>query len=313
MDTLTSMRAFARVVELGSFAAAARALSLSPAMVTHHVAHLERRTGARLLHRSTRSVSTTDAGRAYYARCVEALAAIDEAEALAAGDSAEPRGTLRVTAPVEFGNLHLAPLVGEFMRRHPQVAIALDLSNRVADLVDEGIDVAVRIARTLDSAVVARQAAVSRLRIVAAPDWAGRHRPADPGALAELETMVFAIPRPWTTIAFTRGDETRRVEIAPRLRSTSSEALRQLACAGHGAVMLPTFLAGRDLAERRLVDLFPEWSIGELAIHVVYANRRLLPLRVRRFVDFLLEAMGPDPRDDPWAPPPGARGPLPLR
>ena len=303
MDTLVSMRAFLRVVELGSFAAAARALQLSPAMVTHHLAHLEKRVGTRLLNRSTRRVAATDAGRAYYERCAEALAAIDEAETLAASESLEARGTLRITAPVEFGNLHLASLVGDFMRAQAQVNVVVDLSNRVVDLIDEGFDVALRIATTLDSGLVARQLARSRLMMVAAPSYVARSGvPAHPAGLAAAAALVFAVPGPRTAIAFERDGTTVDVKLSPKISSTSSETLRQLACAGFGVCMLPTFVAGTDVASGRLVDLYPGWRIGELAISVVYANRKLLPLRVRTFIEFLVERFGPNPLRDPWAP-----------
>lgn len=303
MDTLVSMKAFVRVVELGSFAAAARAMQLSPAMVTNHVAYLERRVGTRLLNRTTRRVAATDAGRAYYERCVDALAAIDEAEAIASNESVEPRGALRLTAPVEFGNMHLAPRVAEFMRRHPQVEVHLDLSNRVFNLIDEGIDAALRIARTFDPGVVARQLARSRLMIVASPAYFGdRPRPSHPAELAKADTLAFGVPRPWTAIGFERGAQHAKARIAPRLQTSSSETLRQLACEGLGCVMLPTFVAGADVAAGRLIDLFPDWRIGELAISVVYQNRKLQPARVRAFVDFMVEGYGPDPTRDPWEP-----------
>lgn len=303
MDTLVSMKAFARVIELGSFAAAARALQISPAMVTNHVAHLERRVGTRLLHRSTRRVAATDAGRAYYERCVDALTAIDEAEALASNEGVEPRGTLRLTAPVEFGNLHLAPLVAEFMQRHPQVEVHLDLSNRVVSLIDEGVDVALRIARTLDPGMVARQLARSRLMMVASPGYLERRpRPSHPAELAQADTLAFGVPRPWTLIEFERGADRAQARILPRLQTSSSETLRRLACEGLGCVMLPTFVAGADVAAGRLVDLFPQWRIGELAISVVYQNRKLQPARVRAFVDFIVERFGPNPLHDPWEP-----------
>lgn len=303
MDTIESMRAFARVVELGSFAAAARALDLSPAMVTKHVDHLERRTGARLLTRTTRHVRATEAGQAYYERCVALLAGIEEAETLAGADTAEPRGRLRLTAPVEFGNAHLAPLVGTFLERHAGIDLDLDFSNRVVDIVQEGFDLAIRVATSLDTALVGRRLATSRFHVVASPGYLARHgRPAAPTALAAHACLAFTVPTPRDEWRLTKDGETVAVSIAPRLRSTSSEALRLAACGGAGISWLPSFVCGGDLRAGSLVSLFPDHDAGSLGVYALFPHRRFLPVRVRLFLDFLAERLGGDPDADPWAP-----------
>jgi DNA-binding transcriptional LysR family regulator len=304
MDTVESMRAFVRVVELGSFAAAARSLHLSPAMVTKHIGHLETRTGSRLLNRTTRQVRPTEIGQAYYDRCVALLAGIEEAENLAGIETAAPRGTLKVTAPAEFGNAHLAPIAAEFMQRHPGVSLTLDFSNRIVDLVQEGFDIAIRVARTLDTALVGRRLATSRFHVVASPQYLAAHgRPATPRDLADHACLTFAVPAPWDEWQFTRGGETSKVKMVPRLLSTSSEALRAAAKIGAGVSALPTFVCGADLRDGSLVSLFPDYDLGSLGIHALFLERRFMPARVRLFLDLLAERLGADAEADPWNPP----------
>ena len=183
-------------------------------MIAKHVGHLEERTGARLLNRTTRQVRPTDIGLAYYDRCVAVLGSIEEAESLAGADTAEPRGNLRITAPVEFGNAHLAPIVAEFMERNPRITLALDFSNRVVDIVQEGYDVAIRIARSLDTALVGRRLATSRFHVVASPRYLERHgRPATPDQLADHACLTFAMPVPWDVWEITRAGAAAKIKI----------------------------------------------------------------------------------------------------
>lgn len=303
MDTLTSMRVYARVVDSGGFSAAARAVGLSTAMVSKHVAALERRLGVTLLARTTRRVAPTEAGARYHALCVELLQALDEAERQVGAEGAEPIGCLRVTAPVEFGNLHVAPLVPALLRRYPGLTVSLDFTNRIVDLVEEGLDVAIRIAGELDSALAGRQIATSRLVAVAAPAYLRRRgTPRSPDALARHATLSFALG-PGRRWAFEHDDGRRAVaEVGAALLSTSSEALRAAACAGAGVALLPTFLVGPDVAAGRLRTLLPGWRGGTLKVFALYPQRRLHPARLRAFVDALVERWGGDPERDPFAP-----------
>jgi len=303
VDTLQSMRVFVRVVETGGFAAAARGLHLSPAMVTKHVAHLEARTGARLLNRTTRQVRTTAAGQAYFERCVAILAGVEEAETEAGAEAAAPRGTLRITAPVEFGNDHLSAVAAEFLGRHPGVDLVLDFSNRRIDLVQEGYDLAVRVAREMDTGLVGRRLASLRFHVVASPSYLARHgRPGAPEDLAGHRCLVFAIPAPWTSWSFLREGGATTVKVTPRVTATSSAALLQAACAGVGISLLPSFVCGRALARAELVSLFPDFDLGALGVYALFPHRTLLPVRVRLFIDLLVERFGRDARADPWQP-----------
>lgn len=298
MDRLTSMRVFVRVVDLNGFAAAARALGLSTAMVSKHVAALERRLGVALLARTTRRVAATEAGQRFHAHCVEILRAVDEAEQEVGAQAQSPLGCLRITAPVELGQRHLAPLLPPLLRRHPQLSVWLDLSNRIVDLVEEGLDLAIRVAPVVDSALRGRQLTSSRLLAVAAPSYLRRHgTPKTPEALSRHATLGFAVGAGLSWV-FSRDGARHAVDIAPRLLSTSSDAVRQAACAGSGIAMLPTFLVDDELAQGLLRPVLGDWSLGTLKIHALYAARRTHPARLRVFLDALAERFGPDPEAD---------------
>lgn len=301
MDTVLGMRVFVRIVELGGFSAAARALDLSPTMATKHLQALEARLRTRLLHRSTRRLSTTEVGRAYYERCVELLAGFDEAEQMAHGQSTEPQGELRLSAPTEFGFAHLAPIVLEYLRRHPATTVHLDCGNRVVDLIEEGYDLVVRVAQTMDSRLVARPLARSRLRVVAAPAYlAQTGRPAAPEDVASHTCLCFAVPQPWKRWAFEHGGERVEIDVPVRLQSSSSETLRRAALAGAGVSLLPTFLVGDDVRAGTLVDLFPAMEHGHLTVTALYPTRRFVSPKVRSMVELLIERYGGDARIDPW-------------
>ncbi|PKR87785.1 LysR family transcriptional regulator [Pleomorphomonas diazotrophica] len=302
MDRVMSMRVFARVVELGGLAAAARALGLSPAMVAKHVNSLEERTGARLLDRTTRLVRPTVSGHAYYERILAILDALDDADAEAGADTAVPRGRLRLTAPAELGQEHVAPIIIDFMELYPNVSIASDFTNRQVDLVQEGFDLAVRVASSLDTGLIGRKLATSRFFVVASPGLVAKTGlPETPEALARLPTLTFAVPAPrllWTW----DGPDKGQVRIAPRLVSSSSEALRMAARRGVGFTWLPSFVCGRDLAAGDLVPVMTDRNWGSLSVYALYPHRRFVPNRLRLFLDLIAERFGGDPDGDPWLP-----------
>ncbi|RPH65462.1 MAG: LysR family transcriptional regulator [Burkholderiales bacterium] len=309
MDTLASMRAFVRVVDLSGFAAAARSLGISPAMVSKHVAHLERRLRISLLTRTTRRVAPTEAGARYHAHCVEVLRAVEEADHAAGHQAEAPSGTLRVTAPTELGDRHIAPMVAPLLAAWPELSVELQFTNRVVDLVEEGIDVAVRVAPRLDTALTGRRLATSRLLPVAAPDYL--HRNGTPRRPADLRRHValrfaFGSFQGWP---FTRGGATELVEPNVRLQSASAEALRLAARDSAGVALLPTFVVGDDLRAGTLMPLLTDWQVGGLGIHAVYPQRRYHPARLRVFIDALLARFGGDPQADAfWNDPGVSRG-----
>jgi DNA-binding transcriptional LysR family regulator len=297
------MRVFARVAQLGGFSAAARDLHLSGAAVTKHVAALEERVGARLLARTTRSVSLTEAGRVYLERCLECLQAFEDADSSVSELSGEPRGLLRVTTPVEFGNMHMPPLIAAFTARHPQITVDLHVSNRVLDLVEQNVDLAIRFAATLDAGYVARHIASSRVGIWASQAYLRKHgHPKKPEDLARHPCLLFSEPVVRDEWVFTRGKKQARVKLTPSMVSNSGEALMECACLGMGIALAPSMLAAAEWVAGRVEPLLPEWTTLTGKLYACYPHRRHLSAKVRALLDFLRATYGDDPSRDPWWP-----------
>jgi DNA-binding transcriptional LysR family regulator len=300
MDTLQTMRVYARVAQRGSFAAAARDLRMSRASVTKHVSAIESRLGVRLLDRTTRSVHLTEAGRVYLERTLECLQAFADADAAIGHLSAEPRGVLRVGAPFDF-NRHLPRLVTSFMKSYPSILLDVRLSNRTLDMVDEGIDVYLRITNTIDRDLVARKLAVTRQHLVGTRAYFERYgRPRTIGELSKHRFILFDEPPLLDTWTFERKGKATAVALKPAIVSNSGDVLVEAVCAGHALGALPSFLISPQMAGL-LEPLLPEWSAGERGVYAVYPHRRFVPAKVRLFVDFLRAELG-DPSADPFAP-----------
>jgi DNA-binding transcriptional LysR family regulator len=301
MDRVTSLSIFVKVVEGSSFAAAARHFGLSPAMVSKHIVSLEERLGARLLNRTTRQVSPTEIGREFYERSTRILADLDEAEQAASALQATPKGLLRLNGPLSFGIRHLAPAIVDYLAACPEAAIDVTLSDRVVDLVDEGFDLAIRIARLADSSLIARRIAPCRIVACAAPAYLKKHgaprRPADLTAHNCLGYSYAALRSEWR---FTGPDGAESVRIAGRLNANNGDVLRLAALRGEGIVIQPTFLIGDDLASGELVSILPGFVPDELVIQAVYPHSRHLSVKVRSFIDFLVARFGQDPEWDRW-------------
>ena len=299
MDALQMMRVFSRVAQRASFAAAAEELRMSRASVTKHVAAIEERHGVRLLDRTTRSVSVTEAGRVYLERCLECLQAYDDSEAAIGGLAAEPRGLLRVGGPFDFR--HLPRLVAQFLKAHPAIDVELLLSNRTVEMVDEGIDVYVRITNSLPPGFVARPLAITRLGVWGAPDYFRKHgRPRTPAELSEHRFALFNEPPLLDEWVFERQKKRTKVRLKPRLVTNAGEGHLAAVCEGVMLGVIPSFLLPPDHA-KRLEPVLPEWSLGHRGIYAVYPHRRFVPAKVRAFVDFLRTALG-DASRDPWWP-----------
>lgn len=273
MDTFASIQAFVRVVESEAFAGAARSLGISTAMVSKHITALEARLGVRLLDRNTRKTASTEAGQRYFEHRVDMLSSLKHAESELTDGCLTLRGTLRVTAPIEFGNAHLVPLIPDFLREYPHLKVVLDFSNRVVDLVAEGMDVAICVAQQLDSAMAGRQLASSELMVLAAPEYLEQNGwPETIEQLADLHALYFAVPAPLTEWRYSLDGQAGAVRVTSRLETTSAEALRSAAVKGSGITLLPTFVAGEDIVAGRLIQLFPDADFGALHIHVVYPH-----------------------------------------
>lgn len=288
MDTLDCMKAFAAVAETGSFTEAARRLRLSRALVSKYVARLEDRLGARLLSRTTRTVSLTETGHAYRERCMTILDQLEQAEAVAASGQIEPHGMLRLSAPRTFGERHLVGAVADFIAAHPNIEMTIDFNDRFVNLIEEGYDVAVRIGRLADSSLIARRLTGVPIRIVASSAYLGAAgRPSRPEDLAGHECIIdtnLARDRRWT---FADGDRRIDVAVGGRIATNSAEAVWNLALAGAGIARIPDFEIGPDIAEGRLVALLEDFSSPQIAAYAVYPQGRFVPAKTRAFVDHL--------------------------
>ena len=302
MDTLQSMKIFVRVAQRSGFAAAARELRMSPAAVTKHVAFLESRLGARLFDRTTRRVGLTEAGRVYVERCLECLHAAEDADASIGELAKKPSGILRVSAPVDL-QMHLPALISRFMNNYPDITVDLRLTNRPVDLVEEGVDVALRAAPALDGQFIARQLATVRIGVFATPDYLRRHgRPKRPEDLSAHRSLVFVEPRPRDEWSFTRDGVGVRVKLHAVLLCNNGETIRAALVAGVGLTLLPSFLVHADLAAGRVEPLLLDWSVEpQFRLYAVYPHRRFVSPKVRAFIDALRSAYG-DGTSDPWWP-----------
>lgn len=291
MDRFHEMKAFVAVVDNGSFVRAADALNSSKAAVSRLVADLERRLGARLLNRTTRKLSMTDDGKLFYVRCTDLLNALDEAESELNARTGEAAGHLRVTAPVTFGNNLLAPVWGDFLARHPKVSLEVSLSDRTADLVEEGLDLAVRISRSPHPVFIARQLAKTRMIVCASPQYLARHgTPLFPEDIAQHEVVSYTYWSSRDEWEFTRKDGVvETVKTRPRMHANSGDTCVAAALKHHGIIMQPDFLVHEELRSGSLLRLLPDYQAVELGIYAVYASRRQLPLKLRYLIDFLVE------------------------
>lgn len=295
MDRLSCMAAFVRAVEAGSFAAAAAQAGTSPQMIAKQVAYLEARLGLRLLHRTTRRQSLTEAGRLFHDRCRDVLAAADDAEALAAEFNAAPRGHLRITAPSSFGRHSLMPMVTAFLDRHPEVTIAVSLTDRLVDLVDEGYDAAIRIGASGQSSHVARQLAPYRLLACAAPVYLDRRgTPRVPSDLQSHELLGYTyVSRPperaW---AFTRGPETVAIPARGRLEVNDSNALLAAALAGFGIVLGPEDALRPALRSGALVRVLPDYDAPTRPMSLLVASGGRQTPKLRSFIEAVVERFG---------------------
>jgi DNA-binding transcriptional LysR family regulator len=287
MDHLEAMRVFVTVAELHGFAPAARKLRLSPSAVTRLIASLEEHLGARLLQRTTRSVALTDVGTRYLERARRILADVEEADSSARAERNRPSGRLVVSAPVGFGRLHVGSVMSAYLKRYPEVSGELRLSDHIINLVEDAVDVAVRVAHLPDSSLVARQVGEMRRIVVASPDYLKRHgEPKTPEAVVSHQTIQFG---PATSWHFLR--EGREVELTPtpRLISNSSDAALQYAEAGGGLTRVLAYQAADGLRRGRLKIVLAKFEQPKIPIHIVYPTSRLLSAKVRAFIDLVVE------------------------
>lgn len=292
MDRWQAMQAFVRVVESGSFVAAAERLHMSTSSLSRLIAELEQHLGARLLNRTTRRLSLTESGQSYYERCVALLAELSEAEALVGQSAVQPRGTIRLTCSYNMAEQRVAPAIAHFGERYPDVHFELTVSDRVIDIVEEGFDLAIRVGAVRAESLVARRLGAMRLVLAAAPVYLERHGvPASPQDLVRHNALTYAYaatPRLWR---FTGADgAVHDVRVGGSLHANSGDALLAAALAGLGVVYEPDFMLGAALAAGRLQPLLTDYAAQGGDIWAVYPSRRHLSLKVRLFVDHIAQA-----------------------
>jgi DNA-binding transcriptional LysR family regulator len=296
MNQLQSMRVFVKVADQGSFVGAAGALDLSTAVVTRHVADLEARLGTRLLNRTTRRLSLTESGATYLERVRHILADLEGVEQMVVARNHEPVGTLRIVAPVVFGLHSLAPVVQSYAQRYPDVVPDVTLADRHVDLVEEGFDVGILVARHMRSAsIVTRRLTTGYMTVCATPDYLAQH-----GTPMRPEDLLrhSCLSRPTEQgggeeRVFTGPDGEVRVRPSNAIAANNAEMLRQFALLGMGVAILPSYLIGRDLTAGRLVRLLDEYSLPPIEITIAYPSRLHLPAKVRTFIDHLVEHFQP--------------------
>lgn len=298
MADLSSLELFVKVVDLGSYTAAAEAFGVSKSHVSRQVSALEDRLGARLLNRTTRTLTLTEAGRMFHDRCTDILGQIEDAERAVTSLQTNPRGELRISAPMTFGVRYLAPVIAEFMERNPELSVDAQLNDRWIDVVEDGFDLAVRIGKLPDSSLIARRLADVRLFAYASPGYVEKHpeisKPAD---LRDHDCLLYLHggrgPQTWE---FTRGDERASVAVTGPMISNNGEVLIESARKGLGVTFGPDFIAAPSVENGSIVPVLADWySPGSL--WAIYPHRRHVSAKVRTFVEFLAEAFA----DPPWS------------
>jgi DNA-binding transcriptional LysR family regulator len=290
MDRIEAMQTFVTVADLQGFAPAARKLGLSPPAVTRLIAALEERLGARLLQRTTRKVALTDAGARYLERARRILADIEEAELAAESERTRPAGRLVVSAPVGFGRLHVSPVMSAYLERYPEVSGELRLEDRVVNLVEDGVDLAVRIGQLPDSSLVARQVGEMRRIVVGSPAYLkARGEPKTPEGLSLHQIIQFGASALAADWRFARDDEELRINVMPRFSSNVADAAIQYAIVGGGLTRVLAYQAADSIRRGRLKIVLQKFELPALPVHIVYPTTRLLSAKVRAFIDLVVE------------------------
>ncbi|MCH1782700.1 LysR family transcriptional regulator [Psychrobacter glaciei] len=296
MDRIDAMRTFVAVVNEGSFSKAATTTQLSPQLVSKYIAKLEEQLHTRLLNRTTRKVSVTEAGSQYFIHAQQILLSIDEMEAQLGGLQQLPKGILRISAPVSFALKHMAKLITDFQVRYPSVTVDLQLSDRKVDIVEEGFDVALRIGQLESSSLIAKKIAPIRVVLCASPDYLNIH--GTPKRLEDLEAHRY-LHYSYMNID-TKGQvfkylKAKQLKESSVFRSNNGDVLVEAAIEGAGLVLQPTFIASKALNAGKLVIVLPEYEPTPIGLYAIYAHRKLLPHKIRCFIDFMADYYGTPP------------------
>lgn len=293
MDDLRRMVIFSLVVESGSFAAAARGLGIARSAVSRHISLLEKSIGARLLNRTTRSLSLTEAGETYYESCARIVAEARQATERVSQLQEEPRGHLKVAGPVSLGSQRIMrPLVEDFMARYPSLTVELSLDDRIVDMVSGGFDVSIRVGWLPDSSLVARKLADAPRYLCASADYVARHgAPQTPAQLSDHEFIILTLLPAHHHLILKKHGKESRVRLTGRIKTNSVIAARSLLLEGAGILALPNFQVAEDIQAGRLVRLLPDYDCGSAGVYAVYQNREFQQAKVRLFADFLQQTL----------------------
>lgn len=296
VDDITTLRVFSLVIETESFSEAGRRLGFTPATISKHVSGLEQRLGTRLINRTTRRLHITEAGMIFYQRCVNILQELERAESELSEIRREPTGTLKVTAPSVLAIRHISPHLPVFMENNPKISLELLLTTRKVDLFDDGIDLAIRIADTIEPGLIAIKLAPNRRVLVAAPSYLDKHgTPLVPGDLQRhncLSGRGLSTPNTWV---FQVDGVATHLRISGNLVADNGEIIRNALLSGQGIAMMPTFLISDDLAAGRVRPLLSSYMMPPLWIYAILPHRQYIPLKARCFIDFLKRCFGPTP------------------
>jgi len=296
MDRISNMQHFIEVVKNESFTAAAEKLNLSRAQISKSIMRLEQNLGTRLLNRTTRRVSLTDIGKIYFQRCQAILEDIEEMEGIASEQAEKPSGVLKISAPTSFGILHLQKVLPEYLKRYPDVRISLSLTDRLVDIVEEGIDVVLRISKLSDSSLIARKIALCNLILCASPEFLKQYgTPETPQDLAALPCLTYSNnpnPHRWQ---FSGPQGEVNIKVSGPFAADNGDILKSIALAGMGISLLPDFIVGPEICSGRLKAILPDYSPGGISMYAIFPSRRYLSAKVRTFVDFISDYYGDNP------------------
>jgi len=295
MEGFGAIPVFVAVVECEGFSPAARLLGISKSAVSKRITLLEQHLGVKLLHRTTRKLSLTEAGEHYFEHAAKAYTAARDAEDAVAQLQGEPQGRLRINTPMSLGRLHVAPFIPEFLKRYPKISIDMVMDDKVVDLVGGSFDVAIRAGDLPDSSLIARKLAPLHSVLCASPEYINIHgRPKQLDDLNEHNCLSFSYSRDVKEWTFMREGQSQSIEVSGNYQVNNSEALREALLKGVGIGRLPTFVAGPDIKAGKLVRLFEEYSMPSKTIYAVFLERQYMPAKVRAFLDYFIECFGGD-------------------
>lgn len=287
---LNAIPIFLEVIRCGGFSKAAARLDITTSQVSKNIATLEAELGIKLIHRTTRKINLTEAGERYYQQAIKGIHFIEDAERSAMELQKVAKGHLRITAPMSFGHLHISPLIPAFLKQYPEISIELVLDDQEHDLIEEGLDVAIRTGNLKDSSIVSRKLCDLNSVLCASNQYLEEYgRPKSPNDLLQHNCLLFSVSKPVNEWVLKQGKKKHKVQVFGNFQVNNSEALRASLLAGIGIGRLPTFIAGKDIESGRLIQVLSNYQMDHVPLHAIFPDRNFLPLKVRVFVDFLVK------------------------